>query len=101
MRSCGGEKRKYSSETPSYLEQFQDGSAALLAKIQLLKVSYRNTCLENSEVYFFRDHFEIDVVSGNYKIELKSRRAHRRYPKDVILLKEEDVPYFLIRLFQT
>jgi predicted AAA+ superfamily ATPase len=53
------------------------------------------------EVYFFRDHFEVDVVSGNYKIEPKSHRAHRGYPKDVTLLKEDDVPYFLIRLFQT
>jgi hypothetical protein len=29
-----------------------------------------------------------DIISDNLKIEIKSKRAHRNYPKDVIILDE-------------
>ncbi|MCD6348180.1 MAG: ATP-binding protein [Candidatus Korarchaeota archaeon] len=50
------------------------------------------------EVYYYRDGYEIDVISGDLKIEVKAGKSHRRYPKGVIVLEAEDVPYFLYKL---
>jgi predicted AAA+ superfamily ATPase len=50
------------------------------------------------EVYYFRNRSEIDVISGGYKIELKTGRAHKVYPKDVMVLSERDIPSFLLTL---
>jgi len=35
------------------------------------------------------------LISGNLKIEIKSKRAHKNYPKDVIILDESNLPLFL------
>ena len=35
------------------------------------------------DVYYYRNSLEIDVISGNLKIEIKSKRAHKNYPKDI------------------
>jgi predicted AAA+ superfamily ATPase len=37
------------------------------------------------EVYYYRNSYEIDVIAGNLKIEIKSKRAHKNYPKDLII----------------
>jgi len=47
------------------------------------------------EVYYYRNSYEIDVIAGNLKIEIKSKRAHKNYPKDVIILDENNLPLFL------
>ena len=47
------------------------------------------------EVYYYRNNYEIDVIAGNLKIEIKSKRAHKNYPKDVIILDESNLPLFL------
>jgi len=47
------------------------------------------------EIYYYRNSYEIDVIAGNLKIEIKSKRAHRNYPKDVIILDESNLPLFL------
>jgi len=47
------------------------------------------------EVYYYRNSYEIDVIAGNLKIEIKSKRVHRNYPKDVIILDESNLPLFL------
>ena len=47
------------------------------------------------EVYYYRNSYEIDVIAGNLKIEIKSKRAHKNYPKDVIILDESNLPLFL------
>jgi len=47
------------------------------------------------EVYYYRNSYEIDVIAGNLKIEIKSKRAHRNYPKDIIILDENNLPLFL------
>ncbi|MCG3110059.1 hypothetical protein L3N51_02356 [Metallosphaera sp. J1] len=60
----------------------------------------RNTCTESREVYYFKNRVEIDVVAGEYRIEIKRARAHRGYPRDVMVLGEEDVPGFLLELDQ-
>jgi len=53
------------------------------------------------EVYYYRDHYEVDAIAGNYRVELKSHRPHRGYPKNITLLTEEEVPHFLLTLFHT
>ncbi|QKR00704.1 ATP-binding protein [Metallosphaera tengchongensis] len=50
------------------------------------------------EVYFLKDSYEVDVVSGDYRVEVKGRRAHRGYPRGVTIISEEDAPSFLLRL---
>jgi hypothetical protein len=47
------------------------------------------------EVYYYRNNYEIDVISGNLKIEIKSKRVHKNYPKDIIILDESNLPLFL------
>jgi len=47
------------------------------------------------EVYYYRNSYEIDVIAGNLKIEIKSKRAHKNYPKDIIILNESNLPLFL------
>jgi predicted AAA+ superfamily ATPase len=50
------------------------------------------------EVYYLRDHSEIDVIAGGYKIELKRVRPHKTYPKDVNVMSEKEIPSFLLTL---
>ena len=47
------------------------------------------------EVYYYRNNYEIDAIVGNLKIEIKSKRAHKNYPKDIIILDENNLPLFL------
>ncbi|MEM0118018.1 MAG: hypothetical protein QXV32_06185 [Conexivisphaerales archaeon] len=47
------------------------------------------------QVYCYRNHYEVDVVAGDSRIEVKAGRPHRTYPKGVIILKENDIPKFL------
>lgn len=50
------------------------------------------------EIYYYRDGFEIDCLSNGLKVEIKAGKPHRRYPRDVIILEEEDIPEFLLNL---
>jgi len=50
------------------------------------------------EIYYYRNSHEVDAIAGNLKVEVKAGKAHRRYPKDVIVLEREDVPLFLLGL---
>ena len=50
------------------------------------------------EVYFWRNGYEVDVIAGRCRVEVKKGRAHRRYPKGVLVLSEEEVPFFLLEL---
>ena len=52
------------------------------------------------EIYYYRNKYEIDCISGPLKIEVKAGKPHRKYPKDVIVLGEEDIPRFLIEMFE-
>ena len=47
------------------------------------------------KVYYTRNGLEIDVVANGLKVEVKAGKPHRRYPRDVIVLDEEDFPSFL------
>ncbi|CAB49810.1 ATP-binding protein [Pyrococcus abyssi] len=50
------------------------------------------------EVYYYRNSYEVDVVAKNLRIEVKAGKAHRRYPRNVIVLEREDIPFFLLEL---
>jgi len=49
------------------------------------------------EVYYYRNRYEIDCIAGNLKIEVKAGKPHRRYPRGVMILGEDDIPQFLMK----
>ena len=51
------------------------------------------------EIYYYRNRYEIDCIAGDLRIEVKAGKPHRKYPKNVLVLDEEDLPGFLIELF--
>ena len=57
---------------------------------------YRKFC----EIYYYRNSYEIDCIAGDLKVEVKAGKPHRRYPKGVIVLNDEEIPKFLIELFK-
>ncbi len=50
------------------------------------------------EIYYYRDSYEIDCIAGEYKVEVKAGKPHRKYPKKVIVLSKKDIPKFLLSL---
>lgn len=50
------------------------------------------------EIYYYRNSYEIDAIANGLKVEVKAGKAHRRYPRDVIILGEDDIPRFLMKL---
>lgn len=53
------------------------------------------------EVYYFRNSYEVDVIADNLKIEVKAGKAHRKYPRGVLVLEKDDIPFFLIEYYWT
>jgi len=52
------------------------------------------------EVYYYKNSYEVDCVAGDLKVEVKAGKPHRRYPRDVLVLDEEEIPRFLVELFE-
>lgn len=50
------------------------------------------------EVFYFKNNHEIDVIAGDYKIEVKKERAHRGYPRETTILSETEIPIFLLKI---
>ncbi|BFH72183.1 ATP-binding protein [Sulfurisphaera javensis] len=50
------------------------------------------------EVYYFKNNSEIDVIAGEYKIEIKKSRSRRGYPKGVRIISEEEIPRLLLEI---
>jgi len=50
------------------------------------------------EVYYHRNKTEIDAVAGPYKVEVKTTRPRRGYPRGVVTLTKETMPRFLLEL---
>jgi predicted AAA+ superfamily ATPase len=70
-----------------------------LSRAALLEwVVQEHVLREFGEVYFWRNGLEVDVISGKLKVEVKAGKPHRRYPRDVTVLSEEDIPAFLLNL---
>ncbi|RLI95018.1 MAG: ATP-binding protein, partial [Candidatus Altiarchaeales archaeon] len=40
----------------------------------------------------------IDILAGDLKIEVKAGKSHRKYPRNVLILDEEDLPRFLMEM---
>ncbi|ACP45177.1 conserved hypothetical protein [Sulfolobus islandicus Y.G.57.14] len=53
---------------------------------------------KEGEIFYYKNSEEIDVVTNNYKIEVKKKRSHKLYPKDVTIPGKEEIPFFLIKL---
>uniref|UniRef100_A0A7J3X6U8 ATP-binding protein n=1 Tax=Thermofilum pendens TaxID=2269 RepID=A0A7J3X6U8_THEPE len=51
------------------------------------------------QVFFYRDGYEVDAVAGGLRVEVKSGKPHRRYPRGTLVLAEEDLPEFLLELY--
>lgn len=49
------------------------------------------------KVFYYKNSIEIDIITNNYKIEIKKSRSHKSYPKDVIILNRDEIPIFLLR----
>ncbi|RLG15847.1 ATP-binding protein [Candidatus Pacearchaeota archaeon] len=50
------------------------------------------------EIYYFKNSYEIDCIARDLKIEVKAGKPHRKYPKGVRILEEEEIPKFLIEI---
>ncbi|HDJ89772.1 MAG TPA: ATP-binding protein, partial [Thermoprotei archaeon] len=50
------------------------------------------------EIYYWRNALEIDCIADNIKVEIKAGKPHRRYPKNTIVLDENDIPEFLLKI---
>lgn len=51
------------------------------------------------EIYYSRNRYEIDCIAGKLRVEVKAGKPHRKYPKGVEVLEEEDIPRFILELF--
>ncbi len=50
------------------------------------------------DVFYFKNHYEIDCVSGDLMVEVKSGKVKKRYPKKVRIVDSENIPMFLMEL---
>ncbi len=50
------------------------------------------------EIYYYKNKYEIDCIASKVKVEVKAGKPHRRYPKGVKVLDEEEIPFFLLEL---
>ena len=50
------------------------------------------------EVYYYKDSYEVDVVAGDLKVEVKKSRSRKSYPEGVTVVDEENAPLFLLEL---
>lgn len=51
------------------------------------------------KVYYGKNRSEIDVIAGEYKVEVKRVRPHRGYPRGVRVLGKEDIPMFIFEVY--
>ncbi len=47
------------------------------------------------EVFYYRDSYEVDVLANDLRIEIKVGKPHRRYPRGVKILDEDNIHLFL------
>lgn len=50
------------------------------------------------EIFYWRNKYEIDVTVDGQRIEVKAGKPHRSYPRNVMILDEEKIPKFLLKL---
>ncbi|MGB9704126.1 MAG: ATP-binding protein [Pyrobaculum sp.] len=49
-------------------------------------------------VYYYRNRTEIDIVAGSHRLEIKTSRARRSYPRGVQIVTKRDLPIYLLQL---
>ncbi|MDW8004377.1 MAG: ATP-binding protein [Thermofilaceae archaeon] len=90
-------EKKIFFRDPFYARAFASLLGAEIPRTALLEwVVQEHLFRKFGEVFFYRDGYEIDVIAGDLKIEVKTGRLHRRYPKGVLVLSEEELPFFLV-----
>ena len=47
------------------------------------------------EVFYYRNSREIDALADGLRVEVKAGKPHRRYPRGVTVLDEENIHLFL------
>jgi predicted AAA+ superfamily ATPase len=50
------------------------------------------------EIYYYKNAYEIDCIAGNLKVEVKAGKPHRKYPKNVSVIEEDNIVEFLLSL---
>ena len=50
------------------------------------------------EIYYYRNRYEVDAIADKLKVEVKAGKPHRNYPKNVIVLEEDSLPAFFVKV---
>jgi hypothetical protein len=50
------------------------------------------------EIYYYKNKYEIDCIAKSLKVEVKAKKPHRKYPENVEILDEKNMPPFLMKL---
>ena len=50
------------------------------------------------EIFYYKNRYEIDCIANELKIEVKAKKPHRKYPENVKVLDEKEIPLFLMNL---
>ncbi len=50
------------------------------------------------DIFYWRNKYEIDIIADDLKIEVKAGKPHRRYPRYVKILDENEIPKFLLNI---
>ncbi len=46
-------------------------------------------------IHYWRNGYEVDILADGMKVEVKLGKPHKRYPKDVLIIDEDNVAEFL------
>jgi len=93
-------EKKIFFRDPLFLRLFSEWSSSKFLESALYEAVVQEHLMRKfGEIYYYRDSYEIDCIAGNFKIEVKAGKPHRKYPKDVRVLNEEEIPSFLLELF--
>jgi len=93
-------EKKFFFRDPLYLRLFSLWSNAKFLESAIYENIVQEHLLRKfGEIFYYKNGYEIDCVADNLKVEVKAGKPHRRYPKNVTVLDETEIPFFLIELF--
>jgi predicted AAA+ superfamily ATPase len=92
-------EKKIFFRDPLIYRAFADWASKRISEAALLEhVVQEHLYRKFGEVYYHRNKTEIDAVAGPYKVEVKTTRPRRGYPRGVVTLTKEKIPRFLLEL---
>jgi predicted AAA+ superfamily ATPase len=92
-------EKKIFFRDPLIYRAFADWTSKRINEAALLEhVVQEHLYRKFGEVYYHRNKTEIDAVAGPYKVEAKTTRPRRGYPRGVVTLTKETTPRFLLEL---